>query len=229
MTGPRRILRWEPHLGPLDRFVAHERGQHPGEVVDVSDGPLADALVADGAAVGRRSLLMALDPLSELITAERPGGRGLEVGPLAGDPARLAPALVAAFPPEHPDHDPAVADLEGAELALASYVAGEVIGPFLAEASSVATVDGLVVGGLVLNRMPSDPTFPGGPWVTEVFVDPAHQGLGIGAALFARAVVVLEAAGEPRLGLSVQVDNPAQHVYARLGFAVVSRWARITL
>ena len=118
----------------------------------------------------------------------------------------------------------------GAERALESYVAGAVIGPYLGAASSEAVAaDGVVVGGLVVNRMPSDDDSPGGPWVTEVFVEPSAQGRGVGRALFARTVGELRAAGESSLRLAVQVDNPAQHLYASLGFEVISRWSRIRL
>ena len=43
----------------------------------------------------------------------------------------------------------------------------------------------------VLNRMPDEPSAPGGPWVTEVFVEPDAQGTGVGRALFARSIYLM--------------------------------------
>jgi GNAT superfamily N-acetyltransferase len=44
-----------------------------------------------------------------------------------------------------------------------------------------------------------------------------HRGRGIGTALLQRLI----AAAGPRLSLSVGRDNPAAHLYARLGFRIV--------
>ncbi len=222
-----RIVTWSEADGPVAAFADRLRSEHGGETVDVREGELAAALARAGAVVGRRSLLMALAPLPESLD---PGPFTGHVGPMRAEPGRCAGALLRAFPPDHPDYDPAIADVAGAERALASYFAGTVIGPFLAEASSEATdPDGRIVGGLVIGRMPAEGSSPGGPWVTEVFVEPAQQGRGVGRALFARAVAEPGAAGETSLRLAVQVDNPARHLYVRLGFVTDSAWSRITL
>ena len=222
-----RIVAWSEADGPVDGFADRLRAEHPGETVDVQEGPLAVALLDAGATVGRRSLLMGLDPLPESLD---PGTFAGAVGPMRTEPGRYAGALLHAFPPDHPDYDPEIPDLAGAERALASYFSGAVIGPFLDQASSEATdPGGRVVGGIVIGRMPHDESSPGGPWVTEVFVEPDAQGTGVGRALFARAVAELRTAGEPSLRLAVQIDNPARHLYTRLGFATTSAWSRITL
>jgi GNAT superfamily N-acetyltransferase len=54
--------------------------------------------------------------------------------------------------------------------------------------------------------------------VAEVFVVPTHQGRGLGRALLSRAIGVCREAGEARMGLTVTRDNPAERVYAGLGF-----------
>lgn len=197
-----RIVAWSEADGPVAAFAARLRAEHGGERVDVREGVLSAALTGSGAAVVRRSLLMALRPLPAALD---PGPFPGNVGPMATRPDRCAGALLRAFPPDHSDYDPAIADLAGAERALASYFAGTVIGPFIADAS------------------------PGGPWVTEVFVEPDQQGHGVGRALFARAVGELRVAGETSLRLAVQIDNPARHVYERLGFATDSAWSRLVL
>lgn len=222
-----RIVAWSEADGPVAAFAARLRGEHGGESVDVREGVLSAALTGSGAAVVRRSLLMALRPLPAALD---PGPFPGNVGPMATRPDRCAGALLRAFPPDHSDYDPAIADLAGAERALASYFAGTVIGPFIADASSEATDPaGRVVGGIVISRMPADESSPGGPWVTEVFVEPDQQGHGVGRALFARAVGELRVAGETSLRLAVQIDNPARHVYERLGFATDSAWSRLVL
>lgn len=222
-----RIVAWSEADGPVADFASRLRAEHGGETVDIRDGQLSAALVAGGASVGRRSFLMALDPLPEALDRGPFDGRVTVMRP---EPERCAPALLHAFPPDHPDYDPAIADVAGAERAMASYFSGTVIGPFLADASSEATdLEGRVVGGIVIGRMPSDGSSPGGPWVTEVFVEPDQQGRGVGRALFARAVSELRAVGDSSLRLAVQVDNPARRLYARLGFATDSAWSRITL
>lgn len=198
--------------------------------MDVEDGPLAETLVHAGATVGRRSLLLALGLPAGPAALGQPLPPGITVRPMVADPERHAGALVRAFPPAHPDHDPDIADHAGAIRALQSYFDGSLMGPFLPDASAEAVADdGSVAGGLVVSRTPPAESHPGGPWVTDVFVEPEHQGRGIGAGLFGHAIAALTASGEPSLWLAVQVDNPAQHLYRRLGFEVRSRWTRFTL
>lgn len=225
-----RIVTWSEADGPVAVHAARLRAEHPGAVVDVREGgPLAGALAAAGASVGRRSFQMELAPLRSI----EPGpflAAGGSVGRVRVEPARYAGPLLRAFPPHHPDYDPDIADLADAEAAFTSYVDGSVIGPFLADASSEAVdAQGQVVGGLVVNRMPDDDASPGGPWVTDVFVEPVAQGQGIGRALFARTVAQLRIGGDDALRLAVQIDNPAQRLYRSLGFQSLATWSRITL
>lgn len=221
-----RIVAWSETDGPVAAHAAHLRAACAGEVVDVREGELSAALVAAGASVGRRSLLMSLAPLPRSLDA---GAFGGAVGAMVHEPVRYAGAMLRAFPPDHPDHDPDISDLPAAERTLASYFDGTVIGPFVAASSEALDAGGRVVGGLVVNQMPHHDESPGGPWVTDVFVEPHAQGAGIGRALFARTVAQLRTAGEPSLRLAVQVDNPAQHLYRSLGFQQTSAWSRITL
>mgnify|MGYP001153647851 CR=1 FL=1 len=226
-----RIVAWSEADGPVDAVASRLRAGCAGEVVDVrEDGPLLGALVSAGATVGRRSFQMELAPLPPSIDAGPFAASGGTVGPMRLEPERYAGPVLRAFPPEHPDYDPSIPDLPAAVLTVASYLAGDVIGPFVAPASSEAVgADGRVLGGLVVNRMPEHDESPGGPWITDVFVEPDAQGQGIGRALFARAVAELRAAGEPSLRLAVQVDNPARHLYRSLGFRTLATWSRTTL
>lgn len=74
----------------------------------------------------------------------------------------------------------------------------------------VAEVDGAVVGLLVLD----------GPWVDQLYVDPARTGQGLGSRLLERA----KAEGPEGLDLwTFQANTGARRFYARQGFAEVAR------
>jgi GNAT superfamily N-acetyltransferase len=227
-----RVVRWASADGPADAFARQLCADHPGDLIDVRDPELAAALVAAGATVTRRSLLM-VRPIPAGGGAPDPAvdaGTSVEVADMADDPARYAGPLLRAFPPEHPDYDPDIFDLATAEAALRSYFDGSVIGPWLAFASAEArSSGGEVVGGIVIARMPPHDTNPGGPWITDVFVEPSHHGAGIGRALLASAIARLAEAGEDALWLAVQVDNPARRLYERVGFTTDSSWTRFAL
>ena len=57
---------------------------------------------------------------------------------------------------------------------------------------------------------------------------PAYRGRGIGTSLMRRMLTDLEDAGYARCSLSVQKENPALHLYERLGFCIVGSGADAT-
>lgn len=63
------------------------------------------------------------------------------------------------------------------------------------------------------------------PHTPEVTVGVAHgqRRRGLGRALLATLLAQAAVDGHRRLSLSVEVDNPARHLYARLGFGTVER------
>ena len=66
-----------------------------------------------------------------------------------------------------------------------------------------------------------------GGWIVQVGVVPAARGRAIGALLVAEAVRLMRAAGEARITLNVNVNNPhAIALYERLGFVRAGRRAR---
>ena len=83
------------------------------------------------------------------------------------------------------------------------------------------------LGAILLSEMPPSPTYPGGPWVTEIFVDPDATGRGIGGALLARAVTPSRPG--PDVGLAVTVGNPARRLYESLGFATLQDVRHVVL
>ena len=57
-----------------------------------------------------------------------------------------------------------------------------------------------MLGAILVSEMPPSATYAGGPWVTEIFVDPDAAGRGIGGALLARAAAALVGRRAPDAG-----------------------------
>jgi N-alpha-acetyltransferase 10/11 len=65
----------------------------------------------------------------------------------------------------------------------------------------------------------SMPDAPDCPWLIDVFTDPRYRRTGLARGLMAVACEVMQAAGEHRVGLTVDDDNiPAVALYKSLGF-----------
>ena len=67
-----------------------------------------------------------------------------------------------------------------------------------------------------------------GAWVDQVGVVPAWRGRGLGAHLVSRVLQALAAERAPEAWLTVNTDNPAGELYARLGFEQRGKRARFT-
>jgi N-alpha-acetyltransferase 10/11 len=93
------------------------------------------------------------------------------------------------------------------------------------DASPAAWIGNELVAVVQAVRRPSResmPDAPGCPWLIEVFTDPRHRRSGLARALIAVACAVMDAAGEGRVGLTVDDDNvPAVTLYKSLGFRAV--------
>lgn len=63
-------------------------------------------------------------------------------------------------------------------------------------------------------------------WIVQVGVAPRARGRGLGAALVVEALRRMAADGSAEALLDVNVDNPAVHLYRRLGFTDLGRRAR---
>ena len=218
---PRAVLSVAPDAPTADLAEAALAAM-PGHRLIVEDPGLAEALMERGVTLVRASSLMVL-PLPAL----SPGAPApdIELGPLRDDPHEHAALIQRAYPPDHPDHEVAEATPEGAAETIRGYLSGEIVGPLLADASAEALIDGVLAGMNVVSEMPADHRFAGGPWITDICVDPAAQGRGVGRALLGHAIDRLSAAGEPILGLAVTVGNPARGLYDALGFVEQgTRW-----
>lgn len=69
-----------------------------------------------------------------------------------------------------------------------------------------------------MTAMAGSDWWPGGPWVTEMFVVPTLQNRGLGRRLLAHAAAACAGAGYKRLGLTVTDGNAAERLYRRVGF-----------
>jgi GNAT superfamily N-acetyltransferase len=135
-----------------------------------------------------------------------------------------------AYPPGHPDHEPADLDPVVAAATFTGYLDGAEVGPWVAEGSlHVTDPSGRVVGAIVINESAGDAAIDAGPLVTDVFVDPDLRGIGLGAALVAGSATRLAEHGHSVLSLVVTAGNPAQRVYERLGFRITHETWRIDI
>jgi GNAT superfamily N-acetyltransferase len=144
--------------------------------------------------------------------------------------AQYGAVLRRAYPPDHPDHEPGDADPRAAASTIESYLRGEQVGAWIPDASLEATDQrGRVMGAIVISHIEANLAYAGGPWITDVFVDPEFAGLGTGGALIAHAATRLATQGRPTLGLAVTASSPARRLYERMGFVTRHEIWRIAL
>ncbi|MFF4772030.1 hypothetical protein [Microtetraspora fusca] len=178
----------------------------------VSASPeLAEELVARGARVLRHAHVMSCD-LEKVEPTEVEAPEGFRFVPCDRTPEQVLPAILAAYPPGHPDRPTDDDERIGKELA--PLLEGRLIGPVLPCSLLVVDSGDTVVAGVVVND------FQGVPWISHAFRHPAETPPGTGA-LTLRAVQVRAArSGLAALGLAVTHANPAKRIYERLGFVV---------
>lgn len=93
-------------------------------------------------------------------------------------------------------------------------------GPFWPAASPAAWMGAELAGAVQSVRRPSWPDAPDCPWLIDVFTDPRYRRTGIAGGLIAAACRAMRAAGEQRIGLTVDDGNDAAlALYRSLGFA----------
>ena len=164
---------------------------------------LAHALIAAGGERRRHATLMTHD------LRDVPAEVDPRVVPLTASAQELLPSHRAAYRPGHPDYE-----LASEEDPLGPLMAGEVIGPML-PCSRMAVVDGAPVGAALVHDFPGEPPHAG-PWLAELFRDPAHR--GVGRALLRGVLTAAAAHRLPALGLVVSGGNPAVALYLAEGF-----------
>jgi GNAT superfamily N-acetyltransferase len=201
-----RFLRGERDGRPLaDLF---ETLAEPAAVVAAARRDLRGWRVAGDAALGAALVAAGARPIRHAHVYTHDLRRLPDPG--AGEPLGdrtiedLAPAFAAAFGSGHVDGD------RDPQAELHHLTDGALL-----DASGVIVRDGRVVAAILIGRFDGEPPF-GGPWVMELFRDPAHPGTG--RALLERALHRAADAGLPALGLAVTDGNPAARLYEAVGF-----------
>ncbi|MGB9377365.1 MAG: GNAT family N-acetyltransferase [Mycobacteriales bacterium] len=183
----------------------------PGSALFVDDEAVRDGLVARGARQVRHLLTMR-HHLREVRPA--PAVPRLSIRAWQeDDAARLAPVLVAAYGPDHPD--PVGGDLDAITESLRQGANAD--DPLMAMATQVAVVGGRPVGAAIVLLSTHVARFRG-PWLMNLFRTPDPALPGVGVAMLTRAMEMLRDDGQSLLGLAVTSTNPARKVYERLGF-----------
>jgi len=217
--------RWvsDPRIPPgvqLESVVPAVMRGLAGWIVD-GDDELVSALIGAGARRRRHASTMAYDLTAAPVPDEwaaPPLPPGLSFAPVDPDPERLFATYVRAYPPGHPDA-PTGNTRADFDADFAPLLTGEALGRLLPVSGSVldAAVPGRAVAVCLVNDWPDE-----GPWISEVFRDPAPRYAGIGAALLRRTLWLGSRAGLRSIGLAVTVGNPAQRVYEKVGFRILS-------
>lgn len=198
--------------------------------ISVHDPRKAQELMAAGAILERHAHQMRLTlPVApaepSLSSSPRPDPAEFHPFEPGGQPpvpwARVLPAFLAAYPPDHPDHLPGGEDL--IDSYLIPYSAGARLGPPICEASAIAISDDHAYAGILVVDRPGE-----GAWVCDIWRDPDPVYAGAGTALLRWAAARL--GDYPSLGLVVTVGNAAAlRAYERAGFTIESTAWRLRL
>ncbi|HSS68781.1 MAG TPA: GNAT family N-acetyltransferase [Nocardioidaceae bacterium] len=215
---------WRPPDVRPDRAAEVALSALGGYAFSTTDPALVEALSARGATELRHAHTMthALDPVPDVATPDGADISLLTREALEADADELGALNVAAYPPDHPDHEHA--DAASAAGEMRAFAAGKILGPFL-DVSSVARIDGRFAGAcIVVDREGAPPD--GGAWIVDVFRDPALAVKGLGAALIATTLAASRDTGLSGVGLAVTHANAtALSVYRKLGFVeTVEAW-----
>jgi len=142
------------------------------------------------------------------------------------NPESLFDSWNKAYGPNHPDH------VTGEKQALIN----EHLAPLLDHSelgpnhrASITLVDNeMPIAAIIISLREGHAPF-GGPWVSEIWVDPHHQGEGIAQFLIVQAKEKLAKDGFTSLGLAVTNGNPAKSLYATAGFTTVKEFWTLKL
>jgi GNAT superfamily N-acetyltransferase len=195
--------------------------QLPGWLLATADPTLAGHLVRAGARPRRHATVMQCDLRNVAADIEiDPQFTSTPLPTTATSPqwTAIVPSWRAAFPVEHPDHFDG--DDHTAIDFLMRLVDGSELGPMHRSTTLLTDQGGTPIAGIVVNVRTQSPPW-GGPWVADIWRDPAIRGSGIGAMLMCHAQRLLTEDGHVSLGLAVTAGNPARHSYEARGFRTV--------
>lgn len=182
----------------------------------------AGARPARHAHVMRRSLAGAVPAAWQQATFP-----GIAIGPLDCAPAAIAPAMLSAHPPDHPDFEPGEDKLPNVVTRLERLIDGHDAGPVLPCSRVAVDANGSVRGAAIITEILRREPPMGGPWLAELYREPGWSGLG--AALLRAALWQAAADGHPAIGLAVTEANAARGLYEATGFELVSSWLNVDL
>jgi GNAT superfamily N-acetyltransferase len=198
----------------------------PGHRVSTTDDRLVEALVARRGTIQRRAHDYGYDTATAdpaWLDLKPPAGYAVE--PMT-DPGLLQPVCDRAYPAGHVDFESHRSFPDG----LRQIATGTVVGPLLTGACLQVRTGTALVGAIVVtDRPPFGARQRRVAWVTELFVDPAHAGRGLGTLLLRRALAATAAAGLDRAGLVVTDRNPARRRYEQVGFTLVASGTNVDL
>lgn len=212
---------WRPDDIPVADAVAEALRRLPGHAVSTSDRELVAAFGDAGAETLRHAHVMShdlagLDDLRRTPTPDHVRTHRLTAQQLLRQAQRIGPLLMTAYPPGHPDHR--YASVEHAIRGLHLVAQDDVLGPFL-DVSQVAILDHAVIGAALIVERPGVAP-DGGPWLLDLFRDPASPVKGVGRALLVASLTAAERAGLASMTLVVSHSNTtARALYESLGFA----------
>jgi GNAT superfamily N-acetyltransferase len=215
----------EPEPGiPLDEVADAVLAAFPGWAVSAPPD-LGRVLLDRGSTTIRHahwlSRDLVADPPDPAWASLEPGDHGLRVGPASLVAEDYLDATEAAYPPDHPDHEPRESPADRLAKDVTPLLDGT-YGHYLDESMVVRAqgprgTEGRVVAACIVVDRPSS-----GPWVVDVFRRPEAEYAGLGTLLLQRCMATLAAAGYPTLALAVTDANTrARRTYARLGFRLV--------
>jgi GNAT superfamily N-acetyltransferase len=179
------------------------------------DEALGRALIAAGGTKLRHGHMYSYDFRRKTPPRAWEAPSGIRLTDVDRPVADMIASREAAYPPGHPDHGVVPEDMA---TELAFYLDGTQFGPLLAGSGLAVTGDGAVVGGVILGTVPGGDPPAYGPWVIDIWRDPAHR--GVGRALLTRALAL---ADYDTLGLIVTDGNDAaRRLYEALDFDLIS-------
>lgn len=217
LPGMRDGLPWADNatlLAPAANVCAVVLEQLPGWLVSVSPGFGAE-LLRHGASLHRHAFTMALELRPGMPEPAPPDG--LRFVPCDRPAAEIQPAISAAFPPGHPDHqaDDETLPSSAGVSELEQLISGSLVGPLLPCSLLAIGQTGVVVAGCLINDLAPR------PWISLIFRDPGRSPRGTGALMLAVAAARAGNGGITSIGLAVTAGNPAQRVYQRAGFTTL--------
>lgn len=213
----------EPRTGfTPEQAAARTIAERPTELVATSNHHFARALLEQGARTVRDALIMTANPQ----TLRATGAHAPHLPPHLS--ARFVEDLTArelfdswstAYPPEHPDHLPGnPRELIAAHLT--PLLDHSLLGPNHRSSTALLADSNQAIAGIIISVREGEPPY-GGPWVSEIWVDPAYQSQGIGRFLLTQALLQLAEDNFESIGLAVTRNNPAQKLYESLNFSLL--------